>query len=80
MTKLFFLRACPIWTTMIPAASVQEIPDWIAKKLVAGGVAIDEVAHQERIAERAKRKAEAKSSVMIGALLPEKKPKKSGKN
>ncbi|MCK9571118.1 hypothetical protein M0R72_19370 [Candidatus Pacearchaeota archaeon] len=61
MTKLFFLRPCPIWTTVIPAQSVQDLPEWIAKKLINGGVAIEESTHQERIAERAKRKAEEKA-------------------
>lgn len=91
--KLYFLRACPVWTTAIPAATVEEMPNWLAKKLIAGGVAIAEATHQERIAARAMRKAEEKAkknvpvpeqapdeSVMVGAVLPEKKSKKGGKN
>jgi hypothetical protein len=89
MTRLFFLRPCPIWTTVIPAQSVQDLPDWIAKKLINGGVAIEESKHQERIAERAKRKAEEKAKAEEAKKVPdvvaieepkaEKKVKKGGK-
>lgn len=86
MTKLFFLRACPIWTTAIPAETVEEIPEWIAKKLVAGGVAIEESKHQERIEARKQRKAAEAKAKAEAAKKPvsdepkiEKKVKKGGK-
>ena len=63
MTEIFFLRACPIWNIQIPAQSVQEMPEWIAKKLIAGGVAMPEADHQARISARVKRKAEEKAKV-----------------
>lgn len=78
MTKLFFLRPCPIWTVQIPAQSVQDLPDWIAKKLINGGVAIEESTHQERIAERAKMKAEKKAIAVEEAKKLEESKKAEG--
>lgn len=73
MTNLFFIRACPIWNIQIPAQSTQEMPEWIAKRLITGGVAIPEAEHQARMAERAKRKADEKAKVEESAkILPEK--------
>lgn len=63
MTEIFFLRACPIWNIQIPAQSVQEMPEWIAKRLITGGVAILEADHRARITARVKRKAEEKAKV-----------------
>lgn len=90
--KLFFLRNCPIWNFQIPAQSIEEIPNWIAKKLINGGVAIDEATHQKQIAERVKRKAEEKAmkeeaakasakecTVLPAKKEPDKKFKKGGK-
>lgn len=75
MTKLFFLRPCPIWTTVIPAQTVEDLPEWLAKKLINGGVAIEESKHQERIAERAKRKAEEKAKAEEAAKIATEDPK-----
>jgi hypothetical protein len=73
MTNLFFIRSCPIWNIQIPAQSVQEIPEWIAKRLITGGVAMLEADHRARMAERSKRKADEKAKVEESAkILPEK--------
>ena len=63
MTNLFFLRACPIWNIQIPAQSTQEMPEWIAKRLITGGVAMLESDHQARMAERSKRKAGERANI-----------------
>jgi hypothetical protein len=80
-TNLFFIRSCPIWNIQIPAQSTQEMPEWIAKRLITGGVAMLEEDHRARMAERSKRKAEekAKAEPKVESIEKPMKIKKGGK-
>lgn len=70
--KLFFLRNCPIWNFQIPAQSVEDLPEWIAKKLINGGVATPLEKYE---ANRAKRKTEKEAA----KAKPIERKKKGGK-